>query len=53
MSRQARELAIEISLFVITFAVFWISPILQVGDSQYSMLLSESILSRHTVFLDG
>jgi len=52
MSRQARELAIGISLFVITFAVFWISPVLNVGDSHYSMLLSESILSRHSVFLN-
>ena len=53
MSRQGRELAIGLFLFMVTFAVFWISPILNVADSQYSMLLSESILSRHTVFLDG
>lgn len=53
MSRQGRELAIGLFLFMVTFAVFWISPILNVADSQYSMLLSESILTHHTVFLDG
>jgi hypothetical protein len=52
-SRQTRELAIASSLFLLAFAVFGLSRNLHVGDSLYSMLLSESILHRRTVFLDG
>ena len=39
-------------LFVVTFALFWFSPIHQVTDSTYSMLLSQSLLKYHSFALD-
>jgi len=51
--RQTRELAIAAFLFLLAFAVFGLSRNLDVGDSAFSMLLSESILHRRSVFLDG
>lgn len=39
-------------LFVVTFTLFWFSPIHQVTDSTYSMLLSQSLLKYHSFALD-
>jgi len=39
-------------IFVITFVVFWISPIHQMTDSTYSMLLSQNVLKFHSFALD-
>src|ERR1700694_5749467 len=36
-----------------SFLVFWLSPVHQVTDSAYSMLLSESVLKHHSFALDG
>ncbi len=40
-------------IFIVTFLVFWSSPIRQLTDSNYSMLLSESLLHHHSFALDG
>ena len=39
-------------IFAVTLFIFWISPIYQVTDSQYSMLVSESLLHHGTFKLD-
>jgi hypothetical protein len=43
-----RSAAIGIALFLGSFVVFWSSPVLQVADSRYAMLLRENILSNHS-----
>jgi len=40
------------SIFVIALLVFWFSPVHQLTDSNYSMLLSESLLKHGTFALD-
>jgi len=40
-------------VFVFTFLVLWCSPVTQLEDSRYSLLLSESILTRLTPDLSG
>lgn len=40
-------------IFVLSLLVFWFSPVHQVTDSQYSMLLSESLLRHRSFVLDG
>ncbi len=39
---------LEAALFVLVFAAFYWSPVQQILDSKYTMLLSESILRRHS-----
>src|SRR5262245_38737209 len=41
-----------LAIFIVTFLVFWFSPNRQLTDSNYSMLLSESILHHQTFMLD-
>ena len=41
------------SIFVITLFVFWFSPVHQLTDSNYSMLLSESLLKHRSFALDN
>ena len=43
---------IAAGIFVLTFLVFWYSPIHQITDSNYSMMLSQSLLDRQTFRLD-
>src|SRR5271166_790534 len=38
----------QLALWVGMFAIFFASPVLQMNDSQYSMLSAESILHNHT-----
>ena len=40
-------------IFAVTLVIFWISPIYQVTDSKYSMLVSESLLHHGTFKLDS
>lgn len=40
------------AVFAATFLVFWYSPVHQVTDSNYSMLLSQCLITRHTFALD-
>jgi hypothetical protein len=39
-------------IFCLTFAVFRISPVHQVTDSKYSMILSQSLVDHHSFILD-
>ena len=39
-------------IFVLTLLVFWCSPIHQITDSNYSMMLSQSLLDRQTFALE-
>jgi hypothetical protein len=41
------------SIFVIALLVFWFSPVHQLTDSNYSMLLSESLLKHRSFTLDS
>jgi hypothetical protein len=50
--RQRWEWAISAGIFAVVFLVFWLSPIRQVTDSSYSMLVSESLLYHRTFSLD-
>lgn len=43
---------IAITLFVVSFTIFVIAPVRQVTDSNYSVLLSESLLHHRTFSLD-
>jgi hypothetical protein len=38
-------------LFAVTSVVFMLSPVWVLGDSNYSMLLSENIIRNHTTYL--
>lgn len=49
--RKADYLAIS-ALFSIALAVFWFSPVTQVTDSHYSLLLSDSLLNQRRFTLD-
>jgi hypothetical protein len=40
-------------IFIITLLVFWFSPVHQVTDSHYSMLLSEALLKHRSFALDN
>jgi hypothetical protein len=50
--RFTTERAIGLSLFLFAFLVFWLSPVKQVTDSGYSMLLSQSLIEHQTFALD-
>lgn len=47
-----RDLAIGCALFAFLCSLFVLTPIRTTGDSQYSLLLSEQLLTRHTFALD-
>ena len=49
---RLRDRAIAVVLFLLTFTVFSISPIHQIGDSKYTMLVSEALLRHGTFQLD-
>jgi hypothetical protein len=40
-------------LFAVTSVVFMLSPIWELSDARYSMLLSESIIRNHSVYMNG
>ncbi len=40
-------------VFVFTLAIFWFSPVHQITDSNYSMLLSQSLINHHSFVLDS
>ncbi len=41
-------LAFQVAMWIAAFAIFFGSPVLQMSDSQYSMLTAESIIHNHT-----
>lgn len=43
---------IGVVVFIFTLVIFWLSPVSQVTDSKYSMLVSESLWRRGTFKLD-
>jgi hypothetical protein len=43
---------LHILLFLISLAIFLVSPVVQVSDSRYTALLSECLLYHHTAALD-
>src|SRR6185503_1116406 len=42
--RNKPEIISACLIFIVCFLIFWLSPVHQVTDSDYSMLLSESLL---------
>jgi len=48
----AKEKIISVAILAVMFLVFWLSPVRQVTDSSYSMLLSQSLLEHGTFALD-
>ena len=52
-SIELSDTIVVLAIFILTFLVFWFSPIRQLTDSNYSMLLSESILHHRSFTLDG
>ena len=40
-------------LFAVTSVVFMLSPVWVLGDSNYSMLLSENIIRKHSTYLNA
>src|SRR5437867_6192396 len=44
---------IALLVFVVTLLVFIFSPSRQFSDSQFTILLSESLLKHHSFWLDG
>lgn len=52
-SKRQLDSIVVVPIFLSTFLVFWFSPIRQITDSNYSMLLSESLIHHRTFVLDG
>jgi hypothetical protein len=50
--RRRRRPAILAALFATSFLVFILAPVVQVSDSKYTLLVSESLLEWHTPLLD-
>lgn len=48
-----RDAGILSAIFLTVLLLFWGSPILQMGDSKYTLLLSQSLLTRGSPVLDG
>ena len=48
-----RDLLVSVALFVVALLVFWYSPVAYDSDSRYTLLLTESLVSRGSFSLDG
>ncbi|MBE7210896.1 MAG: hypothetical protein INR65_07730, partial [Gluconacetobacter diazotrophicus] len=48
-----RDWVVSAALFVAALLVFWYSPVLIDSDSRYTLLLSESLVTRASFLLDG
>ncbi len=57
MNESTRSRVVDViiasAIFVSTFLIFWFSPVHQVTDSNYSMLLSDCLLRQRTFALDS
>jgi hypothetical protein len=51
--RPGSDVMLAVLLFVATLSIFLVSPVHQVTDSSYSMLLSESLIHHRSFALDG
>lgn len=49
---SSRDLIIGGIILVFSCVIFWLSPVRQVSDSDFSMLLSQNLIERHTFMLD-
>src|SRR6266571_4371792 len=49
---NANARVLSLAILIVMFAVFWISPVKQVTDSAYSMLLTQSLIEHRTFSLD-
>jgi hypothetical protein len=47
------DLLIASAIFLVTFLTFWLSPVHQVTDSNYSMLVSDCVMREQTFALDA
>lgn len=52
-SKRWQDSLIPVEIFVGTFLLFWFAPIRQITDSNYSMLLSESLTHHRSFVLDA
>jgi len=52
-SKLRQDSLITVEIFVGTFLLFWFAPIRQITDSNYSMLLSESLIHHRSFALDA
>jgi hypothetical protein len=50
---SSADTIVALSLFVVTLLIFLVSPVRQLTDSNYSMLLSESLLHHRSFALDS
>jgi hypothetical protein len=53
ISTSQRDWLVAGSIFVVALLVFWFSPVHQLTDSNYSILLSESLLKHRSFTLDS
>ena len=44
--------SVAAAIFVLTFLIYWFSPVTQVTDSNYAMLLSQDLLEHRSFLLD-
>jgi len=49
---NANARILSLAILIVMFAVFWISPVKQVTDSAYSMLLTQSLIEHRTFSLE-
>jgi hypothetical protein len=53
VSTAQRDYLVAGSIFLLALLVFWFSPVHQLTDSNYSMLLSENLIKHRTFVLDA
>jgi hypothetical protein len=46
------DMILAVGIFVLVFLVYWFSPVSQVTDSNYSMLLSQDLIEHRSFMLD-
>src|SRR5262245_35205765 len=51
--KKGRDVSAGAAIFTLALVVFLASPVRQLMDSNYSMLLSQSLLDHHSFTLDG
>src|SRR6266705_4122537 len=52
ISTSQKDYLLALSIFAVALLVFWFSPVHQITDSNYSMLLSESLIKHRSFALD-
>src|SRR5213080_4733847 len=53
ISTSQKDYLLALSIFALALLVFWFSPVHQITDSNYSMLLSEGLIKHHSFALDN